>query len=54
MASLAIFTNGNPDVLRGLNSEATDLVYLDPPFNSDHRIPIRGAAARAAFWTLGH
>ena len=54
MTSPTIFSNGNLDVLRGLNSEATDLVYLDPPFNSDHRIPTRSAAARAAFWTLGH
>lgn len=54
MASLAISTNGNPDVLRGLNSEATDLACLDPPFNSDHSTPIRIAAAGAAFWTLGH
>lgn len=54
MTSPAIFTDGNPEVLRGLNSEATDLVYLDPPFNSDHSTPIRIAAAGTAFWTLGH
>lgn len=54
MTSPTIFSNGNLDVLRGLNSEATDLVYLDPPFNSDHRIPTKSANACAAFWTLGH
>lgn len=29
-----IFTADNLDVLRGINSECIDLIYLDPPFNS--------------------
>ena len=43
--------------MRGLNSGTVDLVYLDPPFNSnqDYAAPIGSAAAGAAFkdtWTL--
>ena len=43
--------------MRGLNSETVDLVYLDPPFNSnrDYAAPIGSEAAGAAFkdmWTL--
>lgn len=30
-----IFTGDNLDILRGLNSESVDLIYLDPPFNSN-------------------
>ena len=33
-----MWTRDNLDVLRGLNSESIDLVYADPPFNSNrHR-----------------
>ena len=44
-------------MLRGMNSECVDLVYLDPPFNSnkDYAAPIGSKAAGAAFkdtWTL--
>ena len=43
--------------MRGLNSESVDLIYLDPPFNSnqDYAAPIGSKAAGAAFkdtWTL--
>ncbi|MDE0032537.1 MAG: DNA methyltransferase [Deltaproteobacteria bacterium] len=43
--------------MRGMNSESVDLVYLDPPFNSNrhYAAPIGSAAAGAAFkdtWTL--
>ena len=43
--------------MRGLNSETVDLIYLDPPFNSnrDYAAPIGSEAAGAAFkdtWTL--
>lgn len=38
-----IFTADNLDVLRGINSECIDLIYLDPPFNSG-----RNRAARSA------
>ncbi len=44
-------------VLRGMNSDSVDLIYLDPPFNSnaDYAAPIGSQAAGAAFrdtWTL--
>ena len=52
-----IWTADNLDVLRGLNSETIDLIYLDPPFNSNRSFeaPIGSKAAGAAFkdaWTL--
>ena len=41
----AIYTGDNLDVLRGINSDCVDLIYLDPPFNSNKQYgnPIRGA-----------
>ena len=44
-------------IMRGMNSESVDLIYLDPPFNSkqDYAAPIGSVAAGAAFkdtWTL--
>ncbi len=52
-----IFENDNLFVLRGMDSESIDLIYLDPPFNSnrDYAAPIGSQAAGAAFkdtWTL--
>ncbi len=52
-----IWTGDNLDVLRGLNSETVDLIYLDPPFNSNrnYEAPVGSKAAGAAFkdaWTL--
>ena len=52
-----LFTGDNLDVMRGINSECVDLIYLDPPFNSnrDYAAPIGSEAAGAAFkdtWTL--
>ena len=52
-----LWTGDNLDIMRGLNSESVDLIYLDPPFNSnrDYAAPIGSAAAGAAFkdtWTL--
>ncbi|MDE0230641.1 MAG: DNA methyltransferase [bacterium] len=52
-----VWTGDNIDVMRGMNSETVDLLYLDPPFNSkaDYAAPIGSAAAGAAFkdtWTL--
>ena len=52
-----IFTADNLPVLRGMNSECVDLIYLDPPFNSNRNFaaPIGSKAAGAAFkdtWTL--
>ena len=41
----------NLDIMRGLNSETVDLIYLDPPFNSNrnYAAPIGSEAAGAAF-----
>ena len=52
-----IWTGDNLDILRGMNSECVDLIYLDPPFNSnkDYAAPVGSAAAGAAFkdtWSL--
>ena len=56
-APRTIWTGDNLDILRGLNSETIDLIYLDPPFNSNrtYSAPIGSRAAGAAFedtWTL--
>ena len=52
-----IWTGDCLDVMRGMNSESVDLIYLDPPFNSnaDYAAPIGSQAAGAAFkdtWSL--
>ena len=52
-----IWTGDNLDILRGMNSETVDLIYLDPPFNSNktYEAPVGSKAAGAAFkdaWTL--
>ena len=52
-----IWTRDNLHVLRGMNSASVDLIYLDPPFNSNrtYSAPIGSKAAGAAFkdaWTL--
>ena len=52
-----IFTGDNLNVLRGMNSDSVDLIYLDPPFNSNrnYSAPVGSKAAGAAFkdtWTL--
>ena len=56
-ANRTLWTGDNLDILRGLNSESVDLIYLDPPFNSnqDYAAPVGSKAAGAAFkdaWTL--
>ena len=52
-----LWTGDNLDILRGMNSDCIDLIYLDPPFNSNrtYSAPIGSEAAGAAFkdsWTL--
>ena len=52
-----LWTGDNLDVMRGMNSETVDLIYLDPPFNSNknYSAPIGSEAAGAAFkdtWSL--
>ena len=56
-ANRTVFTGDNLDVLRGMDSETVDLIYADPPFNSNrnYAAPIGSEAAGAAFkdtWTL--
>jgi len=55
--SKTVWTGDCLDILRGMNSDTVDLLYLDPPFNSktDYAAPIGSRAAGAAFkdtWTL--
>ena len=52
-----IWTGDNLDIMRGMNSGSVDLIYLDPPFNSNknYSAPIGSEAAGVAFkdtWTL--
>ena len=52
-----MWTGDNLPIMRGMNSECVDLIYLDPPFNSNrtYSAPIGSEAAGAAFkdtWTL--
>ena len=52
-----IWTGDNLDIMRGMNSASVDLIYLDPPFNSNknYSAPIGSEAAGAAFkdtWTF--
>ena len=52
-----IFTGDNLPIMRGINSQSVDLIYLDPPFNSNanYAAPIGSEAAGAEFkdtWTL--
>ena len=51
-----LFIADNLDILRGINDECIDLIYLDPPFNTDevYKVPIGSAAEGAEFkdiWT---
>ncbi len=52
-----LFTGDNLPILRGFNSASVDLIYLDPPFNSnrEYAAPVGSEAAGASFkdaWTL--
>ena len=51
-----LWTGDNLDVLRGMNSASVDLIYLDPPFNSnrDYAAPIGSEAAGAKAGTQGY
>ena len=56
-ASGTVWTGDCLEIMRGMNSETVDLIYLDPPFNSNanYAAPIGSAAAGAAFkdtWSL--
>ena len=52
-----LWTGDNLDVMRGMNDDCVDLIYLDPPFNSnrDYAAPIGGQAEGAGFkdrWSM--
>ena len=52
-----MWTGDNLDIMRGMNSESVDLIYLNPPFNSKHNYaaPIGSEAAGVEFkdtWAL--
>ena len=56
-AHQTVWTGDCLDILRGMNSGSVDLIYLDPPFNSNanYAAPIGSQAAGAAFkdtWSL--
>lgn len=56
-ANQTIWTGDNLPVMRGMNSKSVELIYLDPPFNSNrnYEAPIGSKAAGASFkdaWTL--
>ena len=56
-ASGTVWTGDNLHIMRGMNDACVDLIYLDPPFNSNrnYAAPIGSKAAGAAFkdaWTL--
>ena len=46
-----IFCKDNIDILRGINTESIDLIYLDPPFNKNKKFtaPIGSSAKGASF-----
>ncbi len=50
-ASGTVWTGDNLPVMRGINSGCIDLIYLDPPFNSneDYAAPI-GSRAMPSRW----
>ena len=48
-ADKTVWTGDNLDILRGMNSDCVDLIYLDPPFNSNRNYPAPvGSAAHPA------
>ena len=55
-ANRTLWTGDNLDIMRGMNSDSVDLIYLDPPFNSNktYTAPMDSEAAGASFkdtWT---
>ena len=55
-ANQTIWTGDNLPIMRGMNSESVDLIYLDPPFNSkaNYAAPIGSKAAGANFKDIWH
>ena len=48
-ADKTIWTGDNLGILRGISSDCVDLIYLDPPFNSnrEYAAPVGSKAAGA-------
>ena len=46
LPSRAIYTDDNLPILRGINSETVDLIYLDPPFNTGRGFPFPGGGKK--------
>ena len=60
-SSGTVWTGDNHEIMRRMNSECVDLIYLEPPFNSNrtYEAPIGSKAAGASFtqisaWLLAH
>ena len=51
ISNRTIFYKDNLDVMRGINSNCIDLIYLDPPFNKNKKFtaPIGNSAEGAEF-----
>ena len=51
-ADKTVWTGGNLDILRGINSDCVDLIYLDPRFNSNrnYAAPWVRRRARRSRW----
>ena len=51
IANRTIFCRDNLDILRGINSNCIDLIYLDPPFNKNKKFtaPVGSSAGGAEF-----
>ena len=49
-ANRTMWTGDSLDIMRGMNSECVDRIYLDPPFNSNrnYAAPVGSEAAGAA------
>ena len=46
-ASATIWAGDNLPVMRGMNSACVDLIYLDPPFNSNRNYEAPSGRVRA-------
>ena len=51
VANRTIFCDDNLDVMRGINDQCIDLIYLDPPFNKNKKFtaPVGSSAEGASF-----
>ncbi len=43
-----LWTGDNLDIMRGMNSESVDLIYLDPPFNSNRNYALSSKSVKIA------